>query len=507
MTETTSTLEIRGISKAFPGVQALDAIGFEAAGGEVVALLGENGAGKSTLLKILSGDYRADGGVILLDGEELSFSSPRDAIRAGIGIIYQERQIVLNLSVAENVFMGNLPVNALGTVDFRRLNAETQRLLDEFHLPIGPTDKVKNLSVAYQQMVEIMKAYARKLRVIAFDEPTASLSDEEIGSLFAIIESLKAKGIVILYVSHRLKELPRIADRVVVLKDGRFVATKRMDETDEIELVRLMVGRELGSVFGELDRKGDIGETILSVSGLGNASIHDVSFELRKGEILGLAGLVGAGRTEVVRAIFGADPVETGEIRLDGKRVSINSPERAIDLGIGLCPEDRKLQGIVPKRSIRDNISMVVLRRLTRFGFVPRKTEASLVEDGIRALRIRTPNADKHIAELSGGNQQKAILARWLAMEPRILILDEPTKGIDVGAKSEIYRIIYDLAAKGLGLIVISSELTELIGLCDRILVMRNGSIAGTLDQEEATEDSILCLAMLGHKGRTNGEN
>ncbi len=491
----------------FPGVRALDKVSFMARSGEVLALLGENGAGKSTLLKILNGDYQPSEGSVVLDGQELRLASPHDAITQGISIIYQERQVVQHLNVAENVFMGHLPLGTGGLIDFARLHRETTALIADFNLPVNSTDRVRELSVAHQQMVEIMKACNHpKIDVIAFDEPTASLSDEESATLFAIIKRLKAKGLIIIYVSHRLKELSELAERAVILKDGKFVAERLMAESDELELVNLMVGREMGNYFDTLKRNTADGPVVLSVRGLNNGRIKDVSFDLHAGEILGLGGLVGAGRTEVARAIFGADAIQSGQILLDGRAVSIGSPEEAIRRGIALCPEDRKLEGIIPKRSIRDNISMVVLRQLTTWGFVDFGAERTIVNNGIRDLHIKTPNAEKHIVHLSGGNQQKAILVRWLAMNPRVLILDEPTKGIDVGAKAEIYQIICDLACHGLAIIFISSELTELIGISDRIVVMRNGGISGELKRSEATEDALLCLAMLGHKGRIGCE-
>ncbi len=492
----------------FPGVRALDKVSFTARSGEVLALLGENGAGKSTLLKILNGDYPPSEGTVALDGRELALKSPHDAIGEGISVIYQERQVVPHLSVAENVFMGHLPLGVGGLIDFGRLHRETTALIADFNLPIKSTDRVRSLSVAYQQMVEIMKAYSHPgTKVIAFDEPTASLSDEESATLFAIIRRLKAEGLIVIYVSHRLKELAPLADRAVILKDGRFVAERPMASCDELELVKLMVGRDIGDFFDTLHRNAEPGGLILSVRNLSNRKLKNIGFDLHAGEILGLGGLVGAGRTEAARAIFGADPIAEGRIVLDGRPVRIGSPEEAIRLGIALCPEDRKLEGIVPRRSIRDNISMVILRRLSRLGFIDFRAERKVVAEGIRDLRIKTPSAEQHIVHLSGGNQQKTILVRWLAMSPRVLILDEPTKGIDVGAKAEIYQIICDLAREGLGIIFISSELTELIGICDRIVVMREGEISGELLRSEATEDSLLCLAMLGHKGRIGCED
>ncbi|MCT4619835.1 MAG: sugar ABC transporter ATP-binding protein [Marinisporobacter sp.] len=493
-------LEFKDITMKFPGVKALDQMSFQAKSGEVLAFLGENGAGKSTLLKILNGDYQATSGQLFLEGEEKNFTCPNDAIQNGISIIYQERQIVEYLTVAENVFMGKYPLKRSGLIDYKRMNEEAQAIIDEFKLPIKATDQVKDLSIAHQQMVEIMKAYNRNLKVIAFDEPTASLSDSEIETLFHIIEKLKKRNVIIMYVSHRMKEIFQISDEVVVFKDGKFITKVTTNETNEDELVRHMVGRELGDIFNQLDKNKPITEEILKVNNLTNEYVKNVSFELRKGEVLGLAGLVGAGRTELVRAIFGADPIISGEIFLDGEKVSIKEPAHAIKKGIGLCPEDRKTQGIVPILSVKDNISMVVLDNMMNKGFIDFEEEKKLARQSIENLKIKTASMHKKIVELSGGNQQKAILARWLAANPKVLILDEPTKGIDVGAKAEFYKLIYECAKKGIGVVVISSELPEVIGLCDRILVMKNGEISGEVIRDEATEELILSYAMLGKK-------
>lgn len=494
----TKVLEFKSVSMEFPGVKALENVSFRACAGEVTALLGENGAGKSTLLKILNGDYIPSEGRCILDGEELRFKSPQDAIGRGIGIIYQERQIVQNLSVAENVYMGRLPLSQSGLVDFSRLHRQTATLMESFNLDVSPTAKVKDLSVAHQQLVEIMKVISRKTEVIAFDEPTAALSDDEIDNLFSVIGTLKAQGVIILYVSHRLAELSRIADKVVVLKDGRFVGAQAMKDTTELALVDLMVGRPMGAVFDGIRAEAKIGPVVLEAKSISTAKLRSVSLRLRAGEIVGLAGLVGAGRTELARALFGADPATEGELLLEGNPVRIGTPEKAISLGISLCPEDRKNEGIVPRRPVRDNIAMIVLRTLTRFGFVDKKKETLAVQEGITRFGVKTPSAEQKIMHLSGGNQQKAILARAMSVRPKVLILDEPTKGIDVGAKMEIYRIIDELANSGIAVLVISSELVELIGLCDRIAVMREGSITGELSRSEASEDAILCLAMLG---------
>ena len=491
-----STLAFKNITKAFPGVVALNNVSFQAEGGQVVALVGENGAGKSTLLKVLGGDYQPDSGQYLIDGKACHFREPGEAIQAGVSIIYQERQVVPFLTVAENIFMEGIPIQKSRLIDFKKLNHMAQAIIDEFKLPIRATDRVRDLSVAYQQMIEIMKAYRRTPRIIAFDEPTASLSDAEIETLFEVIRKLRQKNIIILYVSHRMKEIFQITDQVVILKDGEFVEQVRTSETDELTIVRKMVGRNLGDIFTNLDRNQQIGDVVLETRHLNGGNVRDVSFTLRAGEVLGFAGLVGAGRTETMRAIFGADKRTSGEILIDGKAVNLSAPEDAIALGIALCPEDRKEQGIVARRSVSDNISMAVLGKLLRRGFIDRAKERELAQNGVEELNIKTPSIDKRIGELSGGNQQKTILARWLAAKPRILILDEPTKGIDVGSKSEIYQIICDLAKKGIGVIMVSSELPEILGVCDRIIVMCQGRITGQLTREEATERKVLMLAM-----------
>jgi len=490
-----NSVEFRNICKYFPGVKALDNVSFKAVGGEVVAMCGENGAGKSTLLKVLNGDYKADEGKYLINGEQVHFNTPREAIDAGISIIYQERQIVPFLTVAENIFMEALPTKGM-FIDQKKLHDETQAIIDEFKLPIKPGEMVRNLSVAHQQMVEIMKAYRRKPRIIAFDEPTAALSDSEIEILFQIIEKLRKDGIIILYVSHRMKEIFQIAQQIVVMKDGQFVTQKKVSEITEAELIRYMVGRDLGNIYNNLDRNEEIGEVVLEAKGLTNGYIHDVSFQLHKGEILGFAGLVGAGRTETMRAIFGADKLDSGEVLMEGKPIQIKNPGQAIAAGIGLCPEDRKDQGIFGIRSVKDNISVVALKDISKGQWLDFKKEQKLADDSIVDLRIKTPDAFKLIKELSGGNQQKAILARWLAVKPKVLILDEPTKGIDVGAKSEIYQMACDLAKSGISVIFISSELPEVIGISDRIIVMREGLVSGQVMRGEATEEKILKLAM-----------
>lgn len=495
-----SVLEFREICKYFPGVKALDHVSFKAYAGEVLAFLGENGAGKSTLLKVLNGDYQPTSGKYLLDGVEKHFQSPHQAIEEGISIIYQERQILLELSVAENIYLGRMPVNRLGFIDSRKANEMAENIIRDFGLPIRPTEKVKDLSIAYQQMVEIMKAYSREnLKVICFDEPTASLSDSEIESLFQIIGKLKAEGKIIIYVSPRMDEIQRITDKVAIFKDGHYINTVVTGEVPEAEMIRQMVGRDLGEIYQNLDRNKTIGKVLLEVKNVSSDYVKENSFILHEGEVLGFSGLVGAGRTELMRAIIGADKMRTGEIYLDGKPIHNRSPHEAMEHGIVLVPEDRKLQGILSNLSVSDNINISLLdKNANKLGLVNREKEEKTAQDSIRSFRIKTPSPDKKIVELSGGNQQKCIVARWINTSPRVLILDEPTKGIDVGAKSEFYQMICDFARQGLGVILISSELPEVIGLSDRIIVMKSLKIAGEVSSEEATESKLLSLGMIG---------
>lgn len=495
-----SVLEFKHISKYFPGVVALDDISFQAHSGEVLAFLGENGAGKSTLLKILNGDYQPDKGEYLLDGVQKHFRSPHEAIEEGISVIYQERQILMELSVAENIYLGRMPVNKFGVINTRQANKMAQKIIDDFGLPISPQTKVKDLSIAYQQMVEIMKAYSREnLKVICFDEPTASLSDSEIECLFAIIRKLKRENKIIIYVSHRMDELKEITDKVAIFKDGRYVRTVANGEVSEQELIKMMVGRDLGDVYKSLDRDKIIGDILLDVRNVSSDYVKENSFQLRRGEVLGFSGLVGAGRTELMRAIIGADRMRTGEIYLEGKKIVNRSPKDAMDNGIVLVPEDRKMQGILANLSVKDNINISMLdKNSNQFGIIDKNKEQKIAEKSIDEFKIKTPSADKKIVELSGGNQQKCIVARWLATNPKVLILDEPTKGIDVGAKAEFYRMICAFAKQGLGVILISSEMPEVIGLSDRIIVMKSLKIVGEVSHDEATEDRLLSMGMIG---------
>jgi len=491
-------LEFTNISKAFPGVQALQNVGFRAEGGRVCALMGENGAGKSTLLKILSGDLQPDEGHVSINGSVKNFSSPYHSIKSSISVIYQERQLINAMSVMENVFLDDLHENKLGFVSKSQLRRKTQEIIDAFGLSIKPTDIVGKLSVAYQQMIEIMKAYRRESDIIAFDEPTAPLTDKEITILFDLIRRLKERGKIILYVSHRMAEIFQISDDIVVLKDGQLVATFETSQTSEKELVKAMVGRDIGDTYSSIRRNDKIGNVILEVKNLTTDYVTDISFDLRQGEVLGFAGLIGAGRTEVMRAIFGADPIISGKILLEGKEAKFKSPKNAIDSGIALCPEDRKEQGLILGRSICDNISIPVLSKVKKGLFLDVKAEDKLACAAVSKYDIKTPSTEKLTIELSGGNQQKTILGRWTSdmMTTKVLILDEPTKGIDVGTKAEVYQMIHDFAALGIGVIFISSELTEVLNISDNIIVMHNGRITGKVERQEATEERVLELAM-----------
>lgn len=495
-------LEVRGVSKAFPGVQALDKVDFEAYAGEVVALLGENGAGKSTLMKILSGAYRMDEGEIYLRGQRVVPQNPHHAQQLGIAIIYQEFNLTPNQSVASNIFLGREPTRGglgrlLRLADKGFMRREAEALLRRLGARFSPDALVRELSVAEQQMVEIAKALAVQAEVIIMDEPTSALGEEEVAILFDIVRTLKEQGLAVIFITHRLEEVFRIADRVVVLRDGRRVGGMPISEATPDKIISLMVGRTLDEVFRKTVAR--IGETVLEVRGLTRRGvIHDISFSLRRGEILGLAGLVGAGRTETARAIFGADPIDEGEIYIDGELVNIRSPEDAVNAGLALVPESRQQQGLVLIHSVERNIALPNLERLQRNGVVQRDAMRRLASEYVNRLDIRTPSLAQRVMYLSGGNQQKVVLAKWLAAEPKILILDEPTRGIDVGAKAEIHGIMSDLAQQGIGIIMISSEMPEILAMSDRIIVMCEGRIAGELTREEATQEKIMAYAS-GH--------
>ena len=491
-------LEFLNVRKEFPGVLALDDISFRLEAGRVCALLGENGAGKSTLLKILGGDILPDCGKIIISGAPQRFSSPHEALKASISVICQERQLVPGMSVAENIFIDDLPTKGV-LLDKRTLVKKTQEILDAFNLPINPRETVGGLPVARQQMVEIMKAYRRNSRIIAFDEPTAPLTAAEIAILFKLIGKLKSKGKIIIYVSHRLAEIFQVADEIIVLKDGQLVGKTLTKNTNEQELITAMVGRDIGDTYANLRRNESLGDVVLEVKDLFTKKIQGVCFALRSGEITGLAGLVGSGRTEVARALFGVDPVTSGSILLNGKKVEFKSPKDAISAGIALCPEDRKDQGLVLGRSICNNVTTAVLPKMRAKFFLDKKKERNITAKVVKKYSIKAPSLDKIVYELSGGNQQKVILGRWTLgiLDIKILILDEPTKGIDVGTKAEIYQTICNFAKEGISVVLISSELTEVVNLSDKVITMRNGRVASVLTRQEATEERVLNHAII----------
>lgn len=490
-------LRLRGIRKEFPGVVALDGVDLDLHAGEVHVLLGENGAGKSTLMKTLSGAIRRDGGEVLLDGRPQEIASPRHAQSLGIAIIYQELNLVPHLTAAENILLGREPSAAPGVIDQGALVRTSQRLLDELGVAIDAGEIVSRLGVAQQQMVEVAKALSLDARVLIMDEPTSALTEKEIGELFAAIRRLKQRGVAIAYISHRMNELFEIGDRVTVLRDGRHVGTRLIGETSMAELVRLMVGRELKDKFPK--QRAETGAEIMRVEGLERKGVlHDISFSLRRGEVVGLAGLMGSGRTELARALFGADPIDGGRIFVHGAERRISSPRSAIDLGIGFLTEDRKSQGLILVQSVRDNLCLPSVGRFSRWGVMKPAREAAATAQRISELRIKTPGAQQRVVNLSGGNQQKVVLGKWLTTEADILIFDEPTRGIDVGAKVEIYQLMNQLAARGAAILMISSELPEILGMSDRILVMHDGRIAGEFAAAEATQEKLLGAA-LGH--------
>jgi ABC-type sugar transport system ATPase subunit len=489
-------LSLTGVSKGFENVQALSAVDLDIDGGEVLALVGENGAGKSTLLRVLNGDYRPDAGKLAMDGRPVAFSRPADAHTAGVRVIYQEPEIVPHVSVAENLFIGELPRRGGRLVNGAALRRSAQEQIDRygFHDVLRPSDEAAKLNASQRQLVEILRAIKRNARVIAFDEPTSSLTEKEVERLFEIIERLRRDGVAIVYVSHRLSEVLRLADRIAVLRDGRLVDTRPAAGTSGAELMRLMVGRTVNQVFPAARRPR--ANVAMQVEGLSTDWLHDISFEVRAGEVLGVAGLVGAGRSELAKAIFGDARLHAGRVEVGGRPVRLRSPRDAIRAGIGYAPEDRKAEALVLMRGLRENISLASLDRLRRGRFVRRTAERRVVAGLVDRLEIKTPSLDQEVAKLSGGNQQKCVLARWLARNPRVLLLDEPTRGIDVGAKAEIYMLIDELAAAGMAVVFISSELPEVIGMSDRVIVMQGGSITGTLDRQRATEERIIALAM-----------
>ena len=496
MQQSTPYLSFRGISKTFPGVKALSDISFDCYSGQVHALMGENGAGKSTLLKILSGNYAPTSGSLVLRGEEISFADTTAALNAGIAIIYQELHLVPEMTVAENIYLGQLPSRG-GFVNRSLLNYEARLQLEHLGLDIDPDTPLKYLSIGQWQMVEIAKALARNAKVIAFDEPTSSLSAREIDNLFRVIRELRKEGRVIIYVSHRMEEIFALSDAITVFKDGRYVCT--FDDIKAVShdrLVQAMVGREIGDIYGWQSR--EYGDERLRLDQVKAPGVRTpISLAARSGEIVGLFGLVGAGRSELMKGIFGGTRLSGGQIFIDGQPVTINKPAQAIRAGMMLCPEDRKAEGIIPVHSVRDNINISARRKHIHAGcLINNAWESTNAEHHIKSLNIKTPGAQQLIMNLSGGNQQKAILGRWLSEDMKVILLDEPTRGIDVGAKHEIYNVIYALAASGVAVLFASSDLPEVLGVADRILVMREGEISGELLHDSANEQQALSLAM-----------
>ncbi|WP_299666251.1 sugar ABC transporter ATP-binding protein [uncultured Ruegeria sp.] len=490
-------VDMTGIDKFFPGVHALKSVQFDLDPGEVHALMGENGAGKSTLMKILSGIYQRDGGTLLIEGQEVSPKSPREAQDLGIGIIHQELSLMNDLTVAQNIFIGREPRKSFGRLDESTVNAQTAEIFASMNLNLDPKALVGSLTIAKQQMVEIAKALSFRSKVLIMDEPTAALNDAEIAELFVIIRRLKAEGVGIVYISHKMDELKQISDRVTVMRDGEYVGTVVAAETPISQIIAMMVGREVKEEPLDVPDLGDA-EMSLQVSGLSRGKeIQDVSFSVQKGEILGLAGLMGAGRTEVARAIFGADPKDSGEIRVHGRVISIKSPTDAVKAGIGYLSEDRKHFGLATGMNVRDNIALASMDLFTGSGGVLNDDKISnSAKTYIKQLGIRTPSDVQEVRLLSGGNQQKVVIAKWLLCDCDILIFDEPTRGIDVGAKSEIYKLLEELAGQGKTVIVISSELPEIMRLSHRIAVMCEGRLTGILPGgKDTTQEDIMHLA------------
>lgn len=502
-------LEMREIRKNFPGVRALDGVSLEVAGGEVHALVGQNGAGKSTLIKILTGAHRRDSGEILLAGQPVDFATPQAAQHAGISTIYQEVNLVPLRSVAENIFLGREP-RRRGFLDWRRMNAEAARLLADFDIHVDVSEPLGGYNIAVQQMVAIARAVSVRAKLVVMDEPTSSLDTGEVEVLFRVIRQLKAQGVSVIFITHRLDELYEVCDRVTILRDGRTVYAGEMGSLSKLELVARMIGKNLGEVreVGQtafVEREEARFKPLLEADNLGRKPrIRGVSVKVGAGQIVGMAGLLGAGRTETARMIFGADPVEKGTLKFSGRVVQFRSPRDAIAAGIGFCSEDRKVEGIIPQMSVRENLTLALLPRLAQAGIVDKAKQEAIVERFIERLGIKTAGPDQPIRELSGGNQQKVLLARWLCLNPKLLILDEPTRGIDVGAKAEIQRLIDELAEEGLGVLMISSELEELSEGCDQVVVLRDGQSVAELNKDDLTQAAI--IAAMAHGREEQGD-
>jgi len=496
--EENPTVELINVSKSFPGVKALSNISIKFFPGEVHAILGENGAGKSTLIKIICGVYQADSGTLKVNGNEVRFMNTREALLNGISVIHQELSVIPDLSVAENIFLGREPkIKGTKLIDKKLMNAQAQEILNSIGTKIDAKALIRHLNNADRQMVEIAKAVSQNSSLVIMDEPTSSLSDKEVEALFEVIKRLKANNVGVIYISHRLKEITTIADRVTILRDGQLIKTALLSEITEDDMITLMVGRKITQFYYKPD-KNKIKEDniVLKAEKLSRDGVfNNISFDLRKGEILGVAGLIGAGRTEVMRAIFGADKLDDGRYYVFGKEMKFNSPLEAIDAGIGLIPEDRRNQGLLLDKPIKENMSLVSLYRNSNHGFINQKWEVDVSKEYIRKLNVRAPNENAFAKNLSGGNQQKVVIAKWLIANSKILIMDEPTRGIDVNAKAEIYALMKSFVEAGGSIIMISSEMPEILGVSTRIMVMREGVVSGILDNQNITEKDIMRLA------------
>lgn len=490
-------IEMRGIDKSFGSNQVLKQAGFTLESGEVHALMGENGAGKSTLMKILTGVYTKDAGTVLVDGKEVNYKNPQEAEKAGIVFIYQELNVMFDLTVEENLFMGKEIHGKFGICDRKAMQKKAREALNTLGVDISPKTVMSELSVGLQQMVEICKALMADAKVIIMDEPTAALTQSETVALFKVIESLRKKGVSMVYISHRMEEIFELCDRITVLRDGSYIGVKNIPETNMNEIVKMMIGREIGERYPSRDVK--IGKEVLKVKGLTRkGTFHDVSFSVRAGEVLGVSGLMGAGRTEIMQAIFGNLSYESGSIEIDGKEVKISNPRQAMEQGIGFITEDRKTEGLMLDKSIRENISLCNLGRISKSSVISKEAEKNMVAEAIKDLHIKCFGPYHECNNLSGGNQQKVVLAKWILTNPKILILDEPTRGVDIGAKKEIYSIINKLAAQGVAIIMVSSELPEVLGMSDNIMVVREGEVRGIISYEEANQERVMTLATGG---------
>lgn len=490
-------IEMRGIDKSFGTNAVLKNAGFLLDDGEIHALMGENGAGKSTLMKILTGVYTRDAGTVIVDGQEVHYKNLQEAEKAGIVFIHQELNVMFDLTVEENMFMGKEIKNKFGICNSKAMRAEVKKVFDRLGISIDPGKRMNELSIGQQQMIEIAKALMQDAKVIIMDEPTTALTQTETEVLFRVVNDLKAQGVSIVYISHRMEEIFELCDRITVLRDGSYIGTKKICETDMNDVVRMMIGREIGERYPV--RNCEIGDVVFEVQNFSCEGVFkDVNFQVRAGEVLGVAGLMGAGRTEIMQAIFGNMPNVSGKILLNGKEIKNKTPEMAKKNGIGFITEDRKVQGLLLQDSILKNISIANLDRISKNGVLSKKAEDELIQRGIEELHIKCFGPDHACVNLSGGNQQKVVFAKWIYTEPKVLILDEPTKGVDIGAKKEIYNIINELAAKGVAVIMISSELPEVLGMADRIMVVREGSARGILSKEEANQENIMILATGG---------